>query len=330
MKFSIKRGFTLVELLVVIAIIAVLMGVLLPALSKARQSAYLIKCSSNLRTIGQGIALYVANNRGTLPASNFYKGLVVRGNEQSPATPDQGYVHWSSYLFGDKTRTLSDDAFKSLKGWDIFQCPALDNGGLAPANTFEGNRDGLENETASAIDWQAPRLAYTVNEALCPRGIFVRQFSDRMNVRVYKFVKAAVVKAPSRTILATEIWGNQRAVTAASLVGGTDQVSASRRPISGYTGGIKEPDKLYQVSPSAPLTRATAADVGKDPEKNAGGGILSTLTWVGRNHGRKTLDKKGYDLRRTNFLYLDGHVQTKHILETFEPFEWGESFHTLE
>lgn len=61
-------GFTLIELLVVIGIIAILLALALPAIGKSRESARRIKCLTNLRGIGQGLALYMQNeSKGLLP-----------------------------------------------------------------------------------------------------------------------------------------------------------------------------------------------------------------------------------------------------------------------
>ncbi len=100
------KGFTLVELLVVISIIALLTGILVPALGKVRKSAKREACKSNLRQIGVAFQAYLDDNHDIMPPASEYPSLIIDVN-------DPGY-----------RPSITTYLLPLLKEKEVFKCPA--------------------------------------------------------------------------------------------------------------------------------------------------------------------------------------------------------------
>src|SRR5450755_2759092 len=108
------RAFTLVELLVVIGIIALLISILLPALSKARESANTVACLAHLNEIGQACVIYTSENRGYIVPCEWW--------DNAPGTSSES---WPTILVNSGCITAPDvSKGQNPTNKSVFFCPS--------------------------------------------------------------------------------------------------------------------------------------------------------------------------------------------------------------
>jgi prepilin-type N-terminal cleavage/methylation domain-containing protein/prepilin-type processing-associated H-X9-DG protein len=317
------RGFTLIELLVVVAIIALLISIMLPALNGAKRQGRAVQCASNLHHVGQAFGIYLAENTGTYPTSYLYP-YAAAGDwdpNNQPNDHPYGYLHWSWFLYSGGAVAPK-----------CFQCPEINKGGIARTNPGPNDADWESPPQADQqggrggvlADRQAPRMAFTANAVIVPRNKLVPGMVE--GTRRNQYVQEHKISAPRGVILATEFNSNWRAIAE----GGT--LIKSHRPVcafwnigsgadeykapdaGGFCYGDPSDQQTYGLKPLSEIENQIAVIDGPGPEVNA----------VGRHHPGG--DRLG---GTTNFLYVDGRVARKTILQTMKQREWGSAYYGL-
>jgi prepilin-type N-terminal cleavage/methylation domain-containing protein/prepilin-type processing-associated H-X9-DG protein len=322
-------GFTLIELLVVIAIIAVLIGILLPALGAARRSAWVATAQANLRSVTQGVALYLTDVDYFPPAYVYGSDQDsgewnLQDQKQSNPNPSNGYIHWSWALFGGERggAGVAENAFNS---------PAVTNRGAPRTNPGPNPDDwepgqindlGSTNPSQFPRDRQAARIAFTGNAAIFPRNKFALA-GPRRNQLVRGSAIDSSVYGPTSTILATEFYDNGRNWT--SLLDPNEPQIKSHRPVTPFLGISSGTNVYAEPTSGGAGAKRFVYPAERDilPLKDLGANMIgnsnSGLNAVGRYHPGET----------TNFAFVDGHVSQMKLIDTIRDRLWGDRFFSL-
>jgi len=286
---KIAAGFTLVELLVVIGIIAVLIAVLLPALSAARRQSNSLKCKTALRQIGNAFQMYALDFKNNYPVAVHVKGTL------DPEYPIDVERRWydliAKYISSNKMTTYTD-VTAIRKNSVIWGCPEWSRSAGAGENAFSGDdvrpgygmsyytRAFFRNAVVDTTKALRNDYAYITNVAPpASRGRYIKQtqWADKHSSEVGFVIDSMthIVQVPGSTAVATT-------------------------PGS-FTANVM-PDKWQ---PGPPGTESTFYTVG-------GAGFYVD----GKRHlsprSRKSAEERGM-----NMLFVDGHVQSVSVKEAW-------------
>ena len=274
---STRRGFTLVELLVVIGIIALLIGILLPTLSRARDASKATACLSNQRQIGTAFVMYINDHENAIPT-------IAR---------DNGWKPWSSRNYGLPSPGPAINQLRAGQRWNFHRAMFPYIGGETSAVDAElPTSDSPVFVCPSAVNFPLPgqdttewsNTSYLVNGVMVGRRI--TQIPDSSKVAMlsegrYRWYVSACRPYP----------------VAGVITPSTDLSGIEYRQWMWYEGGISGGDvpvlsfTLHDDNEAGNMLAfdghaerkgyktVRPADFGLDDSLNGGGG-LSTDTWA--------------------------------------------------
>jgi prepilin-type N-terminal cleavage/methylation domain-containing protein len=259
------RGFTLIELLVVIAIIAVLIGLLLPAVQKVREAAARIKCANNLKQIGLALHSYENANSQFPPGYRDARPLAQAGPGWGWHVFLLPFVEQSSLhaqidpertVFGGGTDNTVPTS-QTLTALPVFRCPA------DPGPPTNANYDGHATASYRGVGWSRPQTA------IGPKGLMITNI-DNPNGVLFRNSRTRTVDVPdglSSTIFVAEVYLDERRDKWGGIWAGANRKDQYGLWISGVYWAIDEdpfrlngPDKWGFCSPHSSGVGALLGD----------------------------------------------------------------------
>ena len=198
-----KNGFTLIELLVVIAIIAILIGLLLPAVQKVRAAAARIKCMNNMKQIGLAMHSYMDSNNGLPPNGifSYVSGAMVQTSPWSANSRILPYIEQENLFRGiDFTTPYSTQPAITSKRVGTYICPAEINDKGSGTDPTYGNKNWTLNYAVNLGTWsvmtnKASGMITGDGAFASNRGYRPADFTDGMsNTRALSEVKSYTVR----------------------------------------------------------------------------------------------------------------------------------------
>jgi prepilin-type N-terminal cleavage/methylation domain-containing protein/prepilin-type processing-associated H-X9-DG protein len=303
-----RRAFTLVELLVVIGIIAVLIGILLPSLNKARRQAFTAQCQSNMRQIAMALINYINDNQGNLIPDTISKDAPFNdGWFWAGELLNQHYISAPNiYANGATTPVIPQTS--------VFRCPE----GIAPEDQgpFGTANDGTGGNNQGFWPTDPKNNGYVT-------GISPASRADHQTA----YGVASWYQLCSRTTgNASSVWPGGTFATPFLYFDKSKDGTLNLNNGPGMTGQLTFSGyqrKISMVRRSALMAMVVEAAADNWVDQTARQNPLNTGEWNyitrwGARHGQKTQDGNN---AFTNVAFFDGHVDllATYPIETYVP-----------